>query len=267
MGSCIFQVGFQNMPGNNTTLGAFRAEGQATPRGAAAGFEYDDFGRRVYYNASFGQVFEQGIQIEAWQKARRLALGRLAEEAMLAGADAVVGVHLRRGSSAWGRNTIEFVAIGTAVVSERYDLGGEPVLSNLSGQDFAKLFASGYWPVGLVADTTVIYVMTGWQQAQSSGRLQPNQELPDFTQGVQHARRLAVSRVSRDAKELGAAGIVGLDLEIEREEQEHEGPKKNRHHRDLVVTAHALGTAIVELERRGEVPPISLVLSLNEERS
>ena len=64
---------------------------------------------------------------------------------------------------------IEFVAIGTAVVSEQYDLGGEPVLSNLSGQDFAKLFASGYWPVGLVADTSVIYVMTGSQQAQSSG--------------------------------------------------------------------------------------------------
>ena len=76
-----------------------------------------------------------------------------------------------------------------------------------------------------------------------------------------------MSRVSRDAKELGAAGIVGLDLEIEREEQEHEGPKTNRHHRDLVVTAHALGTAIVELERRCQVPPISLVLSLNEERS
>ena len=65
--------------------------------------------------------------------------------------------------------------------------------------------------------------------------------------------------------ELGAAGIVGVTLELDREEQEHEGPKKNRRHRDLVVTAHALGTAIVELERRAEAPPIDLALSLNEE--
>ena len=39
--------------------------------------------------------------------------------------------------------------------SERFDLGDEPVLSNLSGQEFAALFEHGCWPVGLVAGTTV----------------------------------------------------------------------------------------------------------------
>ena len=71
------------------------------------------------------------------------ALAALAQEAHLAGADAVVGVRLERGAYDWGRGLIEFIAVGTAVASERYDLGEEPVLSNLSGQEFAKLYANG----------------------------------------------------------------------------------------------------------------------------
>ena len=49
--------------------------------------------------------------------------------------------------------------------SERYDLGEEPVLSNLSGQEFAALYTHGYWPVGIAAATTVCYAMTSWETA------------------------------------------------------------------------------------------------------
>lgn len=263
MGSCFYQTGFQYMPGTRRPL-TYAPEGQRTPGSVhAGGFEYDTYGRRVYWNAAFGQIFELDTETEAWQEARRRALSRLAEEARLAGADAVVGVHLRRGTYDWGRNLTEFVAVGTAVSSERYDLGDEPVLSSLSGQDFAALYAGGYWPVGIVVGATVIYVMTGSNQKWASGRLAPNGELRDYTQGVQHARKVAMARVAREAAEFDAAGVVGLRLEVSRREHEHEGTL-SRKQKDMIVTVHALGTAIVQLDAGG-TPPIQLALSLGQE--
>jgi uncharacterized protein YbjQ (UPF0145 family) len=265
MGSCVYRTGFQYMPGTRRPMG-YAPEGQATPGSIhSAGFEYDSFGRRVYRNAAFGQVFELDTVSEAWREARRLALSRLAEEARLVGADAVVGVHLRRGRYASGSNLIEFIAVGTAVASEGYDLGDELVLSNLSGQEFAMLYARSYWPVGLVVGTTVIDVITGSQQKWASGRFAPNGELSDYTQGIQHARKVALGYLTREAQELGAAGVVGLTLNVTQEEHGHEG-SWSRKQRDMIVTAHALGTAIVELDRAVDPARVRMVLSLNEER-
>lgn len=206
-------------------------------------------------------MFELDTATQAWQDARTLALGRLKEEARLAKADAVVGVRLEQGRADWGRNVIEFVGVGTAVVSERFELGNEPVLANLSGQEFATLYLNGYWPCGIVAGTAVIYVMTGWRQGMARRRLAPNQEATDYTQGVQHARKLAMNRVSRDARALNAAGLVGLRLDVTREEREHEGSRGQRQ-KDLVITAHALGTAIVELDRPSVERTLSTALWL-----
>jgi uncharacterized protein YbjQ (UPF0145 family) len=258
MGCCFYRVGWQYMPGERAP-GSYVPEGQMTPTG---GYEYDSFGRRVYSGASFGQVFELEVETQAWQEARRLALGRLDQEAKLVGADAVVGVKLQRGSYDWGRNMIEFVAIGTAVASERYELGEQPVLSNLSGQEFAKLYAGGYWPVGIIAGSAVIYVVTGWQQRLESRRFAGNQELADYTQGIQHARKVALGRVGSEARELEAAGLVGLKLEVIPREHEHEGSRSRQ--KDMIVTVHALGTAIVEIDRPEAPLPVELSLLLNE---
>ena len=245
MGTCFYRVGWQYMPGKGPP-------------------SYSSVNTTVYENAAFGQVFELDTETQAWQEARRLALGRLLAEARLARADAVVGVRLDRGTYAWSSNHVEFVAVGTAVCSDRYDLGGEPVLTNLSGQDFAKLYASGYWPVGIVANTAVVYVMTGTQQSMGAGRFAPNQEMQDYTNGLQHARKVAVTRMGSEAHELEAAGIVGLSLDVSVREHEHEG-SRSRRARDLIVTVHSLGTAIVEIERRDDPPPSRIALSLNDE--
>ena len=263
MGSCFYHVGWQYMPGQRAP-GSYAPDGQTTSRNPyAAGFEYDSFARRVYSGASFGQVFELDTETQAWQDARQLALSRLAQEARLAGADAVIGVRLQQGTYDWSRNLIEFVAVGTAVVSERYEIGAEPILANISGQEFAKLYAAGYWPVGIVAGTAVIYVMTGWQQRLAHRRLSPNQELQDYTQGVQHARKVAMSRVTRDARELEASGLVDLNLEVTQREHEHEG-SRSRNQKDMIVTVHALGTAIVEIDQNDGRPAVATALPLNE---
>jgi uncharacterized protein YbjQ (UPF0145 family) len=216
-----------------------------------------------------GSAFELEQQTEAWNEARGRALARLSEEATRAGADAVVGVHLKRGRYDWAAGLVEFVAVGTAVRSERYDLGGEPTLSNLSGQEFATLFAHGFWPVGLVAGSTVVYVASGYQQQRSSAGLfgmggWTNQELPDFTRGVSAARELAMERVTRQAHAAHAHGIVGV--QFDRRQSERERDANNMHYTDLIVEIHVVGTAVVELDRSTD-PTEYIALSLNDQET
>jgi uncharacterized protein YbjQ (UPF0145 family) len=241
MGSCFYHVGWQAAPGwGGTPLGAWQ--------GSSA------FGR--------GVSFELENPTEAWNEARRLAVDRLEQEARLAGADAVVGVRLERGAYDWAAGLLEFVVTGTAVVSERYAVradDGRPLLSNLSGSEFAALFRHGWSPVGLVAGTTVCYIYAGWRQQGSTSWLRSrwtNQELPDFTRGLYDARTQAMLRVTRQAHELGAQGIVGVRFDRGLEEREGDGST------NVLITVHVLGTAVVEVERRGEDPPVYIALPL-----
>jgi uncharacterized protein YbjQ (UPF0145 family) len=231
MGISYYKVGWQNMPWASAR-GGWGAPGE-------------------------GNTFELETQTEAWNEARRLAVGRLREEAEAAGADAVVGVQIRRGLRDWATDLVEFVAVGTAVRSTRYDFGADaPLLCSLSGQDVAKLVAHGFWPVGIVGGSSVAYVAAGWQQAQRSGGLfsrMQNQELPDFSRGLYDARALAMERVTRDAHALHAHGVVGVV--IDRSQREREREINNTTYLDLIISMHVLGTAIVEVADGPSVPP------------
>jgi uncharacterized protein YbjQ (UPF0145 family) len=231
MGTSYYKIGWQQMPWGSGRSGWF-AQGRD------------------------GETQELSNQTDAYNEARRLAVGRLREEAIAVGADAVVGVHVRRTLRDWSTDLVEFVAIGTAVRSERYDLGPEPLLCNLSGQDVAKLVSHGFWPVGIVGGSTVAYVVTGTRQQRSTtsffGSGLSNQELPDYTQGLYDARALAMERVTRGAHELHAHGVVGVD--VERDMKPYEREVNNVSYRDLIITMHILGTAIVEMQD-GPPPP------------
>ena len=235
MGSCFYHVGWQALPG-----------------------------AYAWTPAAEGSFTELETQTEAWNEARRLALGRLAEEAQLAGADAVVGVRLEHGEYDWAARLLEFVAVGTAVESERHDLGDETSISNLSGQEFAALYRHGYLPVGLVATTCVLYVFSGWDQLQltrSWGSTYRNAEYRDFSYGMYEARRIAMQRIERHAHELGAHGIVGVRFEHEIREREID--RNGVSCLDAVVTVHVIGTAIAEYPLEGEDPPVFVALRVN----
>ena len=238
MGSCFYQVGWQSMP----------------------------WGQLGWTSSlSTGETSELETQTAAWNDARRLAVSRLRDEAVAAGADAVVGMRLRRGGYDWAAGLVEFVAIGTAVRSERYELEGAPVLSHLSGQDFAKLVRHGFWPVGLVAGSTVVYVVAGYgQQARSSGLFsgRQNQELPDYTGGIYDARALAMERVTHEAHRLHAHGVVGVS--IDRRQHARDRDSGGMTYRDLIIELHVLGTAIVEV--RHDAPPATRYMALPLDR-
>jgi len=214
MGSSIYHVGWQQRPGS---FGGWQPGGVSQ---------------------------ELTVVSEAWNTARLRAFARLEQEAKLVGADAVVGVRLTKGQHDWAAGAIEYIAVGTAVRIDGAGPGGRPVLTDLSGQDMWKLWKAGYRPLGVVGASTVHYVVPGWSTRQATGYWSSwaNQELRDFTSGVYDARETAIGRMTAEARERGAAGVVGVAIEHDVEEREIESGGSRR--TDLMVTFHVLGTAI-----------------------
>jgi uncharacterized protein YbjQ (UPF0145 family) len=182
----------------------------------------------------------------AWNDARARALSRLAEEASHAGCHAVVDVTFDNRRHEFLGDEIEVLVNGTAVhLPEGVGPTDRPVLTDLSLPDYVLLRRGGYAPVGVVASTSVFYVVPGRQTRRMTGgwqRLQPNQELVDFTQGIYEARERALSRATEQARALGAGGLVGMDVQHDVAVREVE--QNNQTRKDLVVTFHILGTAI-----------------------
>jgi uncharacterized protein YbjQ (UPF0145 family) len=211
--------------------------------------------QRFPWSSSWGQgsVTELGPITDAWNHARSLALGRLEQEAKLAGCHAVVDVTFEGNRHDFLDDEIEIVVNGTAV--HLPEGGDAPVLTDLSLPDYTLLRRGGYRPVGVVASTSVFYVVptqstrratTGWQ------RFQPNQELVDFTQGVYAAREMALARVNEQATAMGAGGLVGVRIDhgIDIREVDNGGKRE-----DLIVTFHILGTAIAPAGEHLELEP------------
>ena len=234
MGTCVYHVGWQTADYPNFI-------GVSAQRWAEGGWS------------------ELATPTEAWNEARALALGRLRDEARAAGALAVVDVAYRRVDYDWAVGAIEIVATGTAVGSNRFDLdeAEEIPLTNLSGEDVWKLLESGWWPLGIVAGSTVVYVVSSYSTSRArrmlTGTAAQNQELEDYTNGLYEARDLALRRVRRDASDVGAAGVLGLN--VEHRYREREVDRAGSKAVDLIITLHAVGTGVVAVDH-GSVPQI-----------
>ena len=206
---------------------------------------------------------ELSMLSEAWNEARRLAFGRITREAELVGAHAVVGTTLTTGAHDWLAGAVEYVAAGTAVQVEGH-AAAEPVLTDLSVQDYWQLHRAGYRPVGLFGASGVFYVVSSWGQQRSLGwGGWANQELRDFTQGLYDAREVTIGRVTQQARASRADGLVGVSLAYDVHQVEIDGSGGQR--TDLMVTMHALGTAIVQDEPSPK-PPLRVAVDLSADR-
>jgi uncharacterized protein YbjQ (UPF0145 family) len=199
----------------------------------------------TYYNVPT----EVSVLSDAYNECRRLALGRLREEASACRADAVVGVRIEQGAHDWAAGAIEFIALGTAVTlpPELATQARETVLSDLTGQEFALLCQAGMRPVGIAAHTSVHYVPASaqTQRAQSSMMASwANQELVDFSQGVYEAREKALASISSQVRDLGGDGIIGVQLG--QSGRTHAVQRGLYESKDLEVTFHVMGTVIRE---------------------
>ena len=204
-------------------------------------------------------IYHIGLQKGAWKSsqemtkltaamynARELAMNRMEEEAEELGADGVVGVRLDVNFYEWGHDSAEFIAVGTAVKAEdgssyRNKLG-KPFTSDLSGQDFWTLVATGYMPQALVMGTCV-YHIAHRGMGQALGQMGQNTELTNFTQALYDARELAMKRMQDEATNVGATGVVGMRLE-----------EKSHQWGEHTIEFLSLGTAVAK--RSSDVPVV-----------
>ena len=208
-----------------------------------------------FQQAMWNQSQEMGVLTQAMYHARELAMTRMEEEADQLGADGIVGVRLEIGRYQWGADLAEFIAVGTAVKHAAGELhrapNGRPFTSDLNGQDFSTLLRSGYRPAGLVMGNCVYHVAhqglrASWKQM---GR---NLEQVNFTQALYEARELAMERMTNEAKEVEAAGIVGARIA--------QGSHGWGAH---VIEFLAIGTAVVPVAVDHEIERPALVLPLS----
>jgi uncharacterized protein YbjQ (UPF0145 family) len=196
---------------------------------------------------------------EAWNHARQLALGRLEQEAMLAGCHAVVDLSFESRRHAFLGDEIEILVNGTAVHLPEGG-GNVPVLTDLTLPEYTLLRNAGYRPVGIVASTSVFYVVPGWSTRQATNySFTSNQELTDFTQGVYAAREMALARAGTQAHRAGCGGMIWM--KIDHYIETRESGSENNKRLDLIVTFHILGTAIAPA---GEHVPIEPQIILRQ---
>lgn len=198
--------------------------------------------------------------VHALRQARELAMGRLREECTLLGGDGVVGVRLTMGPFPGTAYAMEFQAIGTAVRAQGTTRPTQPFLSDLSGQDFAKLAHAGWIPAGLAMGIAVVVRHDDWTTRASASTFAGNVEIPGYTALVQEARHLARHSLEEDVHAVGAQGVVVSTIDLRIHEQEcriYEGG------RDHIAEATIIGTAIARFPSRAETPPTLAVLRLN----
>jgi uncharacterized protein YbjQ (UPF0145 family) len=166
-----------------------------------------------------GKTAELTVISDAHRESRRRALGRLWQEASLVGADAVIGAQLRermitmgaRGKGGDdGGEVIEFTVVGTAVRAPFLTHPpGQPIVTDLSGQDLWALVQDGWEPCGFFFDFCKYH---GWHVTSGSGGVG---EVTSANNVVETARKLVVDRVTEQARQASAEFVVGSDLKIE----------------------------------------------------
>lgn len=208
--------------------------------------------------------------VHAWDQARRRAFDRLAEEARLLGADAVIGVRLRRGAHDWAAGSVDYMVTGTAIRLPSSAGDRWPGLSDLSVQDYWKLVSAGYTPAGLCATTAAVFVAMSQGAAMSQWMTtNQNQEMVDYTRGFSLARETAVRSLRSQADAAGADGLVGVSLDhhVSRESLRAMrgagfGNPGGAERVGIVILIQAVGTAITRAATR-RPPPTSPILRVS----
>ncbi len=211
-----------------------------------------------------GRTAELTVISDGHREARRLAIARLAEEAKLVGADAVVGAHIRdrmitmgsRGKGGDdGGEVIEFTVVGTAVRAPfLVHPPGQPIVTDLSGQDLWALVREGWEPCCFLFEFCRFH---GWHVTSGTGGFG---ELDDAKQVVDQARAIAATRMLEQATRAAAEFVVGSDLSIKVREVPCGFAKCTRDDLDVDVSWFGTGIRRIETGPRAplDVPPLML---------
>ena len=169
-----------------------------------------------------GKTSEISIISNAHRASRSAALSRLAQEAAMVGADAVVGVHLRdrmitmgaRGKGGDdGGEVLEFTVVGTAVRAPWINHEpNQPIITDLSGQDLWTLHQDGFEPCGFLFEFCRYHV---WHVTKDVTFGFGSGELDLATSAVEQARTIASQKLLAQAASHQAEFVIGSDLTVD----------------------------------------------------
>lgn len=189
--------------------------------------------------------------VDALDRGYAAALGRMAQEAAIIGADGVVGITLD--VERFAGNSREFTALGTAVRARSTTRPAQIFRTSLPGEDVAKLVRAGWMPTDLVYGISVAIRHDDWATRQQAGWGSGNTEVAGYTELVTtvraDARRKFTRHVARGGSDGAVVSSMGLNVW-------HVEPTDN--HRDHVAEATVFGTSLVRFHTGRVAPTRSL---------
>jgi len=205
------------------------------------------------YNST-APVRESDVLRDGMLEARRLAVGRMRQECVGLGGDGVVAVTLT--IVPFPAGGLEFQVVGTAVRADGKVRAKRPFMSDLTGQDFAKLMTAGWLPCGLVFGLSVGIRHDDWRTRYQQGSWS-NTEITGQTQLVQATRHMARKRLREEAAHVGGTGVVIRNSELRVWHQSCSNGGEHQH--DHVAEAVYIGTAITQFRRTTPAAPLPMV--------
>jgi uncharacterized protein YbjQ (UPF0145 family) len=259
LGAAVYNVGDAGDEACPYGLAVYRGEGTPAYRPAGSGPRLTAGAVAPVGAAAIGAARPL---VSTLYQARRAAISRMIAECAALGGLGVIGVQLTVGPFGDDEDILEFRALGTAVRAPGVTSRAQPFASDLSGQDFTKLVAHGWVPVGLAMGVAVGYRHDDWLTKGQTRWTAGNVEVDGYSYLVRQMRTDARNELELDLVRMGAEGVVVREMETQITERRCPIVPFGKDH---VVQATIIGTAIAQFARIAP-PPIYGIRRLNGRR-
>ena len=215
-----------------------------------------------------GETGEISVISDAHREARRRAVARLYQEAAFVRADAVIGARLSermitmgaRGKGGDdGGEVLEFTVVGTAVRAPWITHPpGQPVITDLSGQELWALAKDGYEPCCFLFEFCRYHVWHVTPDQQFHG------EIVAATAAIEAARNIAAMKIQRQAAAFQCEFVVGSDIDLKVREVPCGYGDCERNDLDVDLSWFCTGIRRIpgaQWRTRVDVPPLTLTLT------
>jgi uncharacterized protein YbjQ (UPF0145 family) len=259
LGAAVYNVGDAGDEECPYGLAVYRGEGNPAYRPPGGG---PRFGVAPVPPSGAAAIGSARPLVSVLYQARRAAISRMTTECTALGALGVIGVRLEVGPFGDDEDILEFRALGTAIRAPGVASRAQPFASDLSGQDFTKLVAHGWMPVGLALGVAVGYRHDDWLTKGQTRWTAGNVEVDGYTYLVRQMRTDARNELELDLVRMGADGVVVREMQTQISERKCPIVPFGRDH---VAQATIVGTAIAQFASIAP-PPIYGIHKLDGRR-
>ncbi len=260
LGAAVYNVGYAGDEECPYGLAVYRGEGNRAYRAPGSGPRLGP--GAIVPPSGAAAIGSARPLVSVLYQARRAALSRMTAECSALGGLGVIGVRLTIGPFGDDEDILEFRAFGTAVAAKGVTSRAQPFASDLSGQDFTKLVAHGFVPVGLALGVAVGYRHDDWLTRGQTRFTAGNVEVGGYTDLVRQMRTDARNELELDLVRMGAEGVVVREMSTRISDRRCPVVPFGKDH---VVEVTILGTAIAQFARMA-APPIYGIHKLDGRR-